>query len=365
MTRVLIIEPAGNLWGSEKALLDALRCLPDGMEAAVCCPPGRPIVAALKERAITVFPYFVYALHERSRWARLAAAFGVARACFAFRPDVIHLNQAGCYRVVLLAAMLFRLPVVAHVRIFEDADYLAARAPDPRRLRALVAISRAVEKALRAKPQLAAISVRVLYDAYAAGEQPERSAQTRGNRIACVGRLVPVKGQDILIEAMHRLYEGGACGAECLIVGDGAGDYAEALRSAAARGAARSAIKLVGARDDVVPLLRDCAVLVCPSYREPLGRVILEAWDAGAVPVACAASGGAAEIIAAAGGGVLYGEQSPQALANALRKLLSLRNAEAAALVRNGRSWMKTHCDPRRYGEAFAELLVQACASSS
>lgn len=365
MVRVLIIEPAGNLWGSEKALLDLMKGLPAGIEVAVCCPPARPLVPKLKELAIKTFPFFVYALHRRGRMARLIAAFGVVRVCLEFRPDVIHLNQAGCYRVVLLAAALFRLPVVAHVRIFEDTDYLAARAPDPRRLRALVAISRAIEKAARAKPQLAAIPVHMLYDAYFPAAQHEPETKARGSRIACIGRLVPVKGQDILIQAMHRLHEAGACDIECLIVGEGTDDYVAALRSAAMCGPARSAIKLLGARDDVMPLLRSCTMLVCPSHREPLGRVVLEAWDAGAIPIACATSGGAAEIITSAGGGLLYEEQTPEALANVLRKFLALRNGEAAALLRNGRSWMKTNCDPQRYGDAFSKLLVQACASSS
>ena len=32
-------------------------------------------------------------------------------------------------------------------------------------------------------------------------------------------------------------------------------------------------------------------VLACPSHREPLGRVVFEAWDAGAVPVVFAGAG--------------------------------------------------------------------------
>jgi hypothetical protein len=42
-----------------------------------------------------------------------------------------------------------------------------------------------------------------------------------------------------------------------------------------------------------------CSMPVCPSHMELLGRVIFEAWDVGAVPVAFSGSGGAAEIVAA------------------------------------------------------------------
>ena len=48
MTRALIVEPAGNLWGSERALLDTICHMPD-TEIAVCCPAGTPILAALED----------------------------------------------------------------------------------------------------------------------------------------------------------------------------------------------------------------------------------------------------------------------------------------------------------------------------
>ena len=72
MTRVLVIEPAGNLWGSERALLDVVDRMP--AEVGVCCPPGRPIIAELDRRSIRVLPYFIYGLHEKGRWTRLMAA---------------------------------------------------------------------------------------------------------------------------------------------------------------------------------------------------------------------------------------------------------------------------------------------------
>lgn len=362
MIRVLTIEPAGNLWGSERALLDFVRWLPE-MEIAVCCPPGQPLIPKLEKCSIRVYPYFGYALHEKGRWRRMAAAFGVARACFEFRPDIIHLNQAGCYRVALPAATLFNLPIVAHVRIFEDAVYLANRAAESRKLRGILAISEAVARAIRKNPQLDNVPVHVLYDAYVASRQKRENKVA--DRIACVGRLVSVKGQDILIDALHLLFESERREIECYIIGDGSAEYVRTLKAEAERGPARDAIKFLGARDDVSSLLLNTTVLACPSHREPLGRVILEAWDAGAVPVAYMESGGAAEIIAAAKGGVLYHAQTPETLAGALLKTLSLPTEEAATFIRNGRAWIEENCDPRRYGETFTSLLVQTCASSS
>jgi glycosyltransferase involved in cell wall biosynthesis len=88
--------------------------------------------------------------------------------------------------------------------------------------------------------------------------------------------------------------------------------------------------------------------------------VIFEAWDAGAVPVACITSAGAAEVIAAADGGILYAEQAPESLARALQAALRLPQEEVARLIGNGRSWMSKHCDPRSYNKALAKILCDA-----
>ena len=58
-----------------------------------------------------------------------------------------------------------------------------------------------------------------------------------------------------------------------------------------------------------------------------------EAWDAGVVPLACEASAGAAEVIGAADGGILYAEQSPELLAQALQVALRLPREETIRLV--------------------------------
>jgi glycosyltransferase involved in cell wall biosynthesis len=356
MTRALVIEPAGNLWGSERALLDLLDGL-DAVDVNVCCPPDRPLEAELTRRGIPVLSNFVYELHKKSRLQRLRAAMGVLRACLEYRPDVIYLNQCGAYRVALPAATLLNLPIVAHVRIFEDVSYIAGQRPNPTRIRGLIAISAAVENALRQCPDLDQIPIHCIYDAYTSVHTGSRCEKRLANRVACVGRLAPVKRQEILVQAM-RLVANGLENVECLIVGDGERRYVDSLEQMVADQRVEESIRWQGFVKDVVPLLRTCSVLVCPSDREPLGRVIFEAWDSGAVPVVFAGSGGAAELVSNAEGGILYSEQTPQSLATALQRALRLDDSERARLVTNGRSWMARNCEPRRYGRAISAIFA-------
>ncbi len=61
------------------------------------------------------------------------------------------------------------------------------------------------------------------------------------------------------------------------------------------------AITLPGFRGDVKDYYQAFDLFVCPSRREPLGRVVLEALDAG-VPVIATATDGPAELLARFGG---------------------------------------------------------------
>ena len=350
--RVLVIEPAGGLWGSERALLDLIASAPQ-FEIAVCCPVGTPLVAELQRRGIRVFPWLIERLHQRSRWRRLQAAAAILQACLVFRPAVLHLNQAGAWRIGLPAATLLRLPVIAHVRIFEDTAYLAAQRPSPARLKGIIAISAAVEQDLRLKTELDQIPVHRILDGFQATPAAAPEAR-RSNRIACVGRITAVKGQAVLLQALSTQQALSQC--ECWIIG--AGDPAELdpLQR-------QSPPQVVwhGFSANVAQLLSSCSVLVCPSHREPLGRVIFEAWDAGAIPVVFAGSGGAAEVVAAADAGVIYPEQTAASLGQAIAAALALEPAQRVRLLANGRSWLGANCSPQHYGQAITAVFAAAC----
>jgi glycosyltransferase involved in cell wall biosynthesis len=363
LTRVLVIEAAGNLWGSERALLDLLQLLPKS-EVAVCCPPRMPLNVELEKLGIFTLPYYICGLHQKSKWRRVQAAAAVLRACLEFRPDVIYLNQCGSYRVALPAATVLDLPLLVHLRIFEDASYLAMQCPSPRRLRGLIAISSAIEREVRRFRQLDAIQLHRIYDGYVPSRPALQDPERIMHRIACVGRIVPIKGQDVLVDALSML-NGSTLAVECLFLGEGDESFIQRLKARAESVNSGRSIQWLGFSASVIPLLRTCSVLVCPSHSEPLGRVIFEAWDAGVVPVVFSGSGGAAEIVAAAKAGVLYHEQTPQSLACALRGALELSEDQRARLVNNGRFWIAENCSPTEYAVALSTIFANARTSKS
>jgi glycosyltransferase involved in cell wall biosynthesis len=356
LTKVLVIEPSGQLWGSERALLDIVGLLPD-TEVWVCCPPATSLLQELQRRGIGALPWFVSDLHKKSRWVRLKAALGVLLACIKLKPDVIHVNQAGAYKTALLASKILRVPLVCHVRLFEEVPYLAKQPQHVRRISALIAVSNSIAAAIRSEPSLQHIALHTLYDGYVRQSQNTKGHRRIDNQIICLGRLEWRKGQDIALEAAKLLGKT----ISLLVVGDGQRDFTVELKS---RFSGLTNVVWHGFATEPMPLLLSSTVLVCPSHLEPLGRVVFEAWDAGCLPVVFAGSGGAAEIIEQSGGGLAYTEQSAQCLASVLEHALASSETERPRMIESGRTWMAEHCDARKNGAVLASILAEAAGKT-
>ncbi len=102
--------------------------------------------------------------------------------------------------------------------------------------------------------------------------------------LLAMGRLHPVKGFDILIDALTRLP-----GVYLWLAGEG--DERRALEAAVERLDLAGRVRFLGWRTDGPALLAAADCLVCPSRHEPLGNVVLEAW-AMRVPVVASFSEG-------------------------------------------------------------------------
>ncbi len=172
-------------------------------------------------------------------------------------------------------------------------------------------------------------------------------------RLLSVGRLVPRKGSDIIIEALTRLPE-----TELLIAG-GAGSGArtpepehDRLVTVAERLEVADRVRLIGqvARTDMPALLRSADLVVCSPWYEPFGIVPLEAMACG-VPVVAAAVGGMLDTVVDSVTGALVPPRDPVALANVIGPLLESpsRRAELARAglerVRSRYSWDRVAAD--------------------
>ena len=366
LSRIMILDPAGNMWGSERVLLDFLGS--DSVKArsiALCCPPGSPLASAAKQIGIPVYPFFIADLHEKGKFSRLRAAIGLYKACKQYKTDVIYVNQAGASRIALLVGRLLKIPVIPHVRLLEDVKYIEGLHTTDRAMPRVLVISKFIGDAfdnIEIKQR-----VTVLYDAYAMAKSPGLnliSFQT-STEFCCAGRLVPIKGQDVLIQAIAELIRSGVRVSLNLYGAGLPGRSFEAeLVKLVEKLDLNSQVLFHGFVSDIPAEMHRHRAVICPSHIEPLGRIIFEAWDSACLPIVGAFSGGAAEVVNASQGGLLYSEQTPESLADTIKLCLKLSAQEREEMIARGRRWLREKCNPEEYSRTLLDVLDMAIESN-
>lgn len=133
-----------------------------------------------------------------------------------------------------------------------------------------------------------------------------------------VGRLVPVKGQADLIEALSQIVSEHT-NVHLLMVGEG--ELREALSQQAKDQQVEKHVHFLGWRSDVPNLLGASDIFVLPSLNEGLGLVLIEAM-AQKLPAIATRVGGVPEVIIENETGLLVTAQSPNELASAMTNLV-------------------------------------------
>ncbi len=138
--------------------------------------------------------------------------------------------------------------------------------------------------------------------------------------LLCLGRLVPAKGQHVLLEAVARLRDSGTT-FRLTVVGDGP-DRQSLERRATELGLAES-VEFTGAvGQDEVHRYYDCAdIFVLPSFAEGVPVVLMEAM-AKEIPVISTRITGIPELIQHDRSGLLVSAADAQALADAIQRLI-------------------------------------------
>lgn len=150
--------------------------------------------------------------------------------------------------------------------------------------------------------------------------------------ILCIGRLVPQKGQNYLIDAASRLI-GRYPTLKILLLGDGPLEAELKAKTEALR--LGKNINFLGLRSDVPELLSLCDIFILPSIYEGLPLVVLEAMAASR-PVIATNVEGTRELVSDGVEGLLVSPKSADHLAEAIDNLLSNPDA-AQAMGNNGR----------------------------
>jgi glycosyltransferase involved in cell wall biosynthesis len=197
----------------------------------------------------------------------------------------------------------------------------------------------------------------VIYNIVAEETTPRPSPAAQIPRIVAVGSLFPLKSYDVLIGAAAILAEK-ATNFELLLAGDG-GERSR-LEALANQLGLSQRVKFLGDVEDVAGLLRTADVFAHPAITEGLSNAILEALAQG-VPVVACPVGGTPEIITDGQNGLLVPVQQPQAMAEAIGRLLndaSLRHRLARAGLATVRERFSESSIASQYETVFHRLIT-------
>ena len=302
---------------SEAAIFAALPAL--GLPTELICDPGGRDQDALRHAGVTISH-----LRTRHRLDRNAIRH-VRERIRARRPDVIYAPRNSTLSVSLVASRRTDVRVVGyrgtigHLSRLDPASWLTYLHP---RIARIVCVSDAVRRYLLSLglPESRCATVYKGHDPdwyrFAPPSRKPFGLSDGDFVLAFTGNVRPVKGIDVLFDAMRRLEPDSP--ARLWLIGEVRN---RGIRRAAARPDTASRIVLAGFRKDAAELVSAADAYVMPSVaREGLPRGVIEAMCQSKPPIVTDV-GGMPELVRHQESGLVVPPRDPNALAAAIAAL--------------------------------------------
>src|ERR671936_677694 len=316
--RIVHLVIGGEVAGGQLVALQLARAARErGDEVAFVAPERGPFTELAEREG---FPVDILPLR---RTFQLGAAWRLARLLRRRRADLLHTHTLAAGNALSrLAGRAAPVPVVSHLHIenhFRPATrrLLAGLDNATARLAArLVAVSENTKRAYE-RQGYPRRRIEVVYNGV---DVPASGAYRRNEpaRIGEIARFCDVKGQRELLHAVARLPD-----ARLVLAGrdlEQGGAFQDELERESERLGIRERVE-VGFHEDVPALLETLDVVALPSWTEGLPLVLLEAMARGR-PVVATPVGGTPERVTDGETGLLVPPRDPEALAEALRRVL-------------------------------------------
>lgn len=363
----------GDLWaGAEVQLLSLMRYLArlPGFEWSVILFNEGRLAEELRK-----LPVSLTVVSEQT-FSPIGIAYRLGKILRNIRPDIVHTHK---YKDSLIGTLVARGVGIPHVvrvvhglpepfkglRNAKMVGYTAAdRVITDWLVDRVVAVSWDIEKVLkRIYDSKRVLCIHNGIDVEAVRVTIQREAMRKKWQIAedamvigTVGRLVPVKGHAILLEAT-RILRAAKQNVTLVVVGDGL--LRSELEGTAQRLGMENAVIFAGHQDQAYDFLNMMDIFVLPSLYEGIPMVLLEAL-ALRRPVVATGVGGIPEVIAHDRSGKLVNPGDPDELAVALKELIEMPE-KAKALGVEGRRQVEQEFSAHMMAARTADLYQSLC----
>jgi glycosyltransferase involved in cell wall biosynthesis len=173
-----------------------------------------------------------------------------------------------------------------------------------------------------------------------------------------IGPIVPAKCQSQLVGAFARI-AGRWPKATLVLLGDGPGPYASALRDRVALSELRDRVRFEPVAADLAAWYLAADWLVVPSDIESMPRTVVEAL-AFVLPVAATSVGGVPDLIEDGASGLLCRARDTSAMIAMLERALSMSIDDRRRLAAAGAARARPYHDPQACADAYADCLLGA-----
>ena len=329
--KILLLVTLSEWGGAQHVVFLIAQHLRSDYDVTVACAPGGALIERLREEGVRAVEVPELA-RNLNPWRDLRAFYKLYSWMRRERFDLVHTHSTKAGLLGRVAARLAAVPVVlftAHGwafaegraywkrRLLAHAERLAARVT----AKIICVSEHDRELALRwrvAKPgQLLVVHNGIDPHSFLAADgSPVREELRLGKDpvVTFVGRLAPPKDPLTLLEAIRILPEG-----RVLLIGDG--ELRPQIERFVQERSLPGRVVMAGFRSDIPEVLAASDVFVLSSRWEGLPLTVIEAMMAG-LPVVAARVGGIPELVEDGETGFLVPPSDPEALAEALQRLL-------------------------------------------
>jgi glycosyltransferase involved in cell wall biosynthesis len=168
-----------------------------------------------------------------------------------------------------------------------------------------------------------------------------------------VGRFVPAKNYALMLRSFASVDNPNT---KLIIAGDG--PLRQQLESLARQLDISSRVDFLGSRNDVMELMNAADAYVMSSDWEGMPMVLLEASATG-LPIVATDVGGNAEVVRHGVSGLIVPPQQEDALADAMKRMMSLSSVKPAVMGRSGRELTSVHYNIESVVDSWESLYLE------
>lgn len=330
--KILYISNSKNIGGGNRSLMSMINKVKiQGHDVIVTVPDKGNFLDLLIKQHIEYSILDHHIPQKNSKINFFIKLINYIKLIYFYSPDIIHANDLFCYAIASIAAKIFRIPVICHMRYSVDrssVDYYLKTMPH-----ALVFNSRYLKNLFNKNNSNFSAKVRkkVIYnffdpDKYYCPEERSIVRKKWGYEhefvVGLVGNLSPQKGHKTFLLMAKELLKVSKK-FRFLIIGEDL-DPLESnllgLKESINQLELEDYITWLGFEDNVGQVLSGLDTLVVPSSYEPFGRVAVEGLMAG-LPVVASNTGGLAEIVEEAPYGFLAHPEDYIEFASQIKKI--------------------------------------------